>query len=113
MDFYLNSIGLDKSFYAEKLKTLANKKKAIVCDKQIVYVDDNSTQLESVKLGLRLHGELDRSVENLSLSDNRQLNFIINDTDIDRLVKISETLTHLQDKLEERKVRKVVEGKKS
>jgi hypothetical protein len=77
-----------------KLKELLNAQKSIVCDKQVVKVEDNGTVVEALKMSFKLKGHLDApNVPNLTIGLK-----IESPDDIDRLERIADRLERLADR---------------
>ena len=92
----LSSNGLDIRTLNNKLLELINKKKAIVINNNIQFVDDNSVQLESLKTAYKLHRLLGSNIETAQSSPT-QIN-IFNDTEsIKRLEDIAGRLEALRE----------------
>ena len=92
----LDSQGLSIKNLNNKLLELINKKKAIVLNNNIQFVDDNSVQLESLKTAYKLHRLLGSNIETAQSSPT-QIN-IFNDTEsIKRLEDIASRLEALRE----------------
>jgi hypothetical protein len=99
----LNDIGFTRTKISKKLLKLLDSKKTISIDKHPYEIPDNSTQLETVKLGFKLFGDISdgREKEGLSIEDNRSINITLSPQNIDKLDNIIKTLSNLNSRLME------------
>ena len=72
----LDQAGMSIKELNTKLYRLTNAKKPFVYGKELMYVNDNSTQVDSIKTGYRLHGLLGND-KLIAAIQNNQANFIL------------------------------------
>jgi hypothetical protein len=59
----LNRNGISKGNILTKLKAKLDATKPFAVADNVIYVDDNPTQIKAVELGLKLHGMIDRPAD--------------------------------------------------
>lgn len=91
----LEKEGFTPEFLTKKLKFLADAKKPLVVNNQIHEVDDNSTQLSVVNLGLELYGVKNKQAEGVNLT---QVNY--NNVNTDKLEEAVDKLNRLTEKVD-------------
>jgi hypothetical protein len=88
--------GIDLEYLNDKLAEMLEGEKAIVVDKDVVYVKDNGVRLEAMKVGYKLHGLLSNDIK----VDNRQVSINMNEEDAIKLMDIAKGIEELNKELE-------------
>ena len=81
----LASSGIPLERLIKKYDQLSEANKDVVSDGKVFEVRDNSTQLECLKLGLKMYGAIQ---EGATVNDNRSINFNITPESAERLSAI-------------------------
>jgi len=95
----LNSIGVDKAYLSKKIKKLMNAQRPVIVDKSLEFVADNNTQLETTKVALKLHGEL-QNTDAATVIDARSITINENDAITQRLGGLINAFQNIADKID-------------
>ena len=95
---FLDAQGLGVIELNTKLKELSEAEKAIVVDKVIQFVPDNTARVDCLKTAYKLHGLLGSDIE--SHIDNRQVNIHVEPAEMERLAKIVKDIEEMNRKLQ-------------
>jgi len=72
----MNRKGVTIDKLAEKIKQKLDSKKALVIDSNIIFVEDNNSQLKATEMGLKIHGALkdnDNSKTTINIQNNQNI----------------------------------------
>ena len=89
----LEKAGMPRNFFVKKLKDLCEAKTLVVTKLgERIETEDNSTQFNSMKLGMELHGMLQKAVEGPQVNINYNLDSGSINSALDKLTELTRKL---------------------